>query len=448
MRHTVLPLGDLAVNQRLFQRLSWLEQSQWWDRERVEAERNQRLAALIDIAYREVPFYRDLLDEARVKPADIRCPEDLLKLPIVTKAMLRANYPHRTCRDTGFRTYEVATSGSTGANFRTREDMRTAGWYRASFLLALDWAGWHIGERHLQTGMNATRSLDRRLKDWVLRCHYVSAAQLSDATLDQHLDVIDRYRLSHVWGYPGSLYFLARRARQLRWNRPLRSLVTWGDSLHPHFRTTIEDTFQCRVHDTYGVAEGFQISAQCGHGSTYHNHAFDTVVEYVNDAGDPVPEGQPGNLIVTRLWPGPMPFIRYQIGDVGVSARSRSCACGRHWEVMESIQGRATDNVVTPTGNRLVVHFFTGLLETFPEIDSFQVLQERVESMTLRIVPTALYSAESETRIKKTLHERGADLNIEIERVKEIPLTPGGKRRFVLSSVGRVAVPPELKLGV
>src|SRR5215470_1135646 len=97
------------------------------------------------------------MDEARVQPGDVQRPEDLRSLPIVTKDMLRRGYPHLTTRSTAMKTYEESSSGSTGKNFFVIEDFETAGWYRASFMLALEWAGWTIGESHLQTGITPDR---------------------------------------------------------------------------------------------------------------------------------------------------------------------------------------------------------------------------------------------------------------------------------------------------
>jgi phenylacetate-CoA ligase len=393
---------------------------------------------LIEVAYREVPFYRDLMDHAAVKPNDIRGPQDLGKLPIVTKKMLRAGYPHLTTRDTGMKTFEACSSGSTGTNFCVREDPDTTGWHRASFLLALEWAGWQIGEPHLQTGMTLQRSRDRWLKDLLLQCHYVSAFDLGDSQLDLSLDLLESHSLKHLWGYPGSLYVLARRALERGWNQPLRSIITWGDNLYPEYRRTIESAFGARVFDTYGCGEGIQVAAQCGTADTYHLHMLDVVVEHLDDKGHPLQPGENGNLILTRLHPGPMPLIRYQVGDVGRKESTRSCECGRGYDVMGSIQGRDTDIVITPSGNRLIVHFFTGVLEHFPEIDSFQVVQEELGLMVLRLKPANGFSKESAARIVSNLQEKGAsDIAIKIELVTEIPLPPSRKRRFVVSKIAK-----------
>ena len=84
LRGVVLPAGDRAFGQRMMERLRFLEEAQWWDPERIEAERRRSLASLLDVAYAEVPFYRDLLDHARVRPRDAASPETLSRIRMVT----------------------------------------------------------------------------------------------------------------------------------------------------------------------------------------------------------------------------------------------------------------------------------------------------------------------------------------------------------------------------
>ncbi|MEZ5399800.1 MAG: hypothetical protein R2729_09020 [Bryobacteraceae bacterium] len=422
-------------------RLRFLEQAQWWERDRIDAYRGEALRALIRTAYHEVPFYRERMERAGLAPDDIRSPRDLHRLPAVTKASLRQRYPKDTVRPTGLATYETTTSGSTGTNFAVIEDAFTAGHYRASFLLALHWAGWNLGEAHVQNGINVHRSNDRKWKDWLLRCHYLTAYNVSDRYLDEALDRMDAKRIRHLWGYPPSLYYLAQRAAQRGWNAPLKSVVTWGDTLYPHYRRSIERAFGVRINDTYGCGEGFQIAAQCGAGSHYHVHELDVIVEYVDEGGCPARPGEPGNVLITRLHPGPMPLIRYQVGDRAAPSALEACPCGRHWELMDSIQGRDTDVVTTPGGNRLIVHFFTGVLAHFQEIDSYQVVQEKVDSIRIRVTVNAAsqFTPQLERAIKTRLRENGADLEIEMEPVESIPVAASGKRRFVISRLGPTA---------
>ena len=423
----LLPLGDRLVGQHMMARLRFLRQAQWWDPERLEAERARRLRSLLAVAYREVPFYRSLFGKVPTSA-------DLGSLPVVTKAALRAGYPHLTTRPTGQRCHENCTSGSTGTNFYVREDAETAGWHRASLLLAFEWSGWRLGEPHLQTGVTLRRGFVKAVKDRLLRCAYVSAFDLSDAALDRALQLLDCRGTTHVHGYPASLFYLARRALQTGWNRPLRSIVTWGDTLHAHYRHMIERAFGARVLDIYGISEGMQICAQCEQRGLYHIHALDVIVECLDDEGRPALPGRTGHLLLTRLHPGPMPLIRYQVGDLAVMS-DQPCACGRGFSTMESIQGRDTDVVITHSGNRLIVHFFTGILNHFTEVESFQVVQESADAILVRVVPSTGFSKQTADRIVSALREKGADLEIEVEVVKAIPVPETGKTRLVINKM-------------
>jgi phenylacetate-CoA ligase len=430
-RRLVLTMGDLVVGQRMMRRLSFLEKAQWLDRKALHQKRDESVRHLVTTAYREVPFYQRLFQRAGVRPSDVRTATDLARLPVITKDDFRDSDIPIT-RATGQRTHDACSSGSTGRPFCIKEDARTAGWRRASFLLAAEWSGWVVGERQLQLGMALPRRPIGLIKDRLFKTHYASAYDLSDPALDAHLEVVEALSIRHLWGYPGALYLLAQRAAKVGWNTRMKGIMTWGDNLYTSHRSVIETVFGTPVLDAYGCAEGVQIAAQC-RASRYHLHSLDVVVEYVDDDGRPICD-KAANLLITRLHPGPTPLIRYQIGDLGTRGENPACECGRGFDVMESIQGRAADIITTPSGNRLIVHFFTGILEHFPEVDTFQVVQSTPSEIELRIVPRVGFSSATAERIRDAIEQRGAsDLNVDVSLVETIPLTAGGKRRFVLS---------------
>jgi len=132
-----------------------------------------------------------------------------------------------------------------------------------------------------------------------------------------------------------------------------------------------------------------------------------------------------------------MPLIRYQVGDTGTREEARLCECGRGYDLMGSIQGRDTDIVVTPSGNRLIVHFFTGVLEHHSEIDSSRWYRRaRVDRLTSGSCNRI--SKDVAARVVSDLQAKGAsDIAINVEVVSEIPLPPSRKRRFVVSNVAK-----------
>jgi phenylacetate-CoA ligase len=414
----------------------FLEETQWWERDRLVMLQSRNLIETIETAYRYVPFYRELYDKQRVDVGTIRSVKDLSRVPIVTKDMLRGAYPDKCTREVGSPYREYFTSGSTGRPFAVRVDNYTMSIARALMFLRASFSGWAIGDRYLQTGMTLDRGWVKWLKDAVLRVQYVSAYDLSDSALDRYLEVIDDRKLKYVMGYAASIYFLAKRAKQVSFNESLRGVVSWGDNMYPHYRRQIEDQFKCRVTDTYGCGEGIQVAAQCSEGN-YHIFMPHVAVEIVRD-GQPCEESEIGEIVLTRLNPGAMPLIRYRVGDVGRSSASKTCTCGRGFEQLSCIEGRDSDIVLTPNGKRLIVHFFTGIFEYATSIDTFQVVQEELGSVIVRIVPGAGFCKEQWERVKGEIMEKGdPDLGLNLEVVNEIPLEKSNKRRFVISRLER-----------
>lgn len=441
MRHyflekALLPIGDIISRQHIMKRFKYLQEAQWYDKSLIYEQRNRMLSNIIQVAYSDVPFYRNLFESAGVIPSDVKSPKDLCKLPVVTKDMLRSFPLSIISRNTGMKAYEQRTSGSTGSNFCVLVDAETAGWYRATFMLSLQWAGWDIGEKHFQTGMTTNRGFLKKIKDIILGCHYASAYLLDNETIDRHLDVLLRKKIRHIWGYPGSLFYISKRALEKGLILPMKSVVTWGDTLTATNRKLIESVFKCRVTDTYGCAEGMHIAAQCGADSRYHIHSLDVIVEILDDNDEPVENGKPGNIVLTRLHPGPIPFIRYKIGDIGTISKDQSCICGRSFDILESIEGRTADTVITPSGNKLIVHYFTGILEHYEEIKNFQILQDKYDEITLFIESDSIISDSIRVKIIDSLKNRGADdLKIIIKQVENIDLNATGKRRFVVNKI-------------
>ena len=128
-----------------------------------------------------------------------------------------------------------------------------------------------------------------------------------------------------------------------------------------------------------------------------------------------------------------MPFIRYRVGDLGIEGNQKQCPCGRELRTMTEILGRSPDRIVTPDGNHLIVHFFTGIFEHVREVRQFQVIHDAPDHMLIRVVPAVGYSDEVERDVVRILKQKGADsMKIDVDTVEKIPLTEGGKRRFVI----------------
>ncbi|MFC1826943.1 phenylacetate--CoA ligase family protein, partial [Thermodesulfobacteriota bacterium] len=130
-------------------------------------------------------------------------------------------------------------------------------------------------------------------------------------------------------------------------------------------------------------------------------------------------------------------FIRYKVGDVGIPS-SRKCSCGRSYPLVENIEGRIADYVVTPEGN-----YISGisLTENFamhlPEVKQMQIVQEEIDTLLFRIAKGETYTDAAEEKIARLAEERfGKSMKHSIEYVDHIPQEASGKYRFCISNIG------------
>ena len=124
--------------------------------EELIALQNQRLQALVRHCYENVPYYTRLFDSLNLKPADIQTREDLQKLPILTKQMVRDNYAELISKDIHTRKYQNAsTGGSTGTPMQFKKDVGTWNMAWASSFRAWEWYGYHLGEKMMTLGGNS-----------------------------------------------------------------------------------------------------------------------------------------------------------------------------------------------------------------------------------------------------------------------------------------------------
>lgn len=433
----VLPVGDLLFGQRVTRRFHELLDFQWKTLEEIEQHRTAKLRELLAVSAARVPYYTEQfnacgLDEKGIAEFTL---DDLPRLPILGKTQLRERYDDLLLQGHTGRVDKMMSSGSTGTQTSVVTDRACFNEVYATQLLFWSWGGFWMGAPHLQTGMSLKRGWLRRIKDTMFRCTYTSAFDLTEDKLDEIVDRLKRQKITSLFGYASSLYVIARHVQSRNVRISLNCIFTWGDSLFPHYRELIEDVFGCAVNDCYGLGEGLQCAAQCEEHDMLHEAMHGVILEIVDGDGQPCPTGELGRVVATRLEPGPMPLIRYDTGDVAHFVEG-DCPCGRQLRRISRIQGRSTDIISTPAGDRLIVHFFTQIFEMIPEIVHFQVRQNEPSSITIRYVPDASFHDGVLTRVEQEIREHCRyPLKIEFEPVEEIPLEKSNKRRFVISEV-------------
>jgi phenylacetate-CoA ligase len=417
-----------------------LEESQWWPRERLADLQLARLRALLADAAAHVPYYRDVLREARVDPASLSSLADLQRLPFLTKSVIRANLERlksERARDLA----RFNTGGSSGEPLiffigKERVSHDVAAKWRAT-----RWWGVDIGDPEIVVWGSpievGAQDRMRALRDRVLRTKLLPAFEMSESKLDGFVQAIRAMRPKMLFGYPSSLSLIARHAERRGVGMgDLGILVAFctSERLYDHQRQDIGRVFGCRVANGYGGRDAGFIAHECPEGGM-HITAEDIVVETVRPDGSPAATGEAGEIVVTHLATGEFPFIRYRTGDVGV-LDDTACPCGRGLPLLKEIQGRTTDFVVARDGTVMHGLALIYVLRDQPGIRAFKIVQESLDRTRVLVEPAEGFRDEQLVTIEHGLQARlGAGVRVEVELVPQIAPEKSGKFRYVVSHV-------------
>ena len=168
------------------------------------------------------------------------------------------------------------------------------------------------------------------------------------------------------------------------------------------------------------------------------------LVEFVDETGECVSFGEPGEIVITGFSNHIMPLIRYRIGDSGTQT-DRIGDCGRSWPLIKDIQGRLDDYLVLPSGRKISwLYLIRAIYDIFFRenvlaISQYQIVQERKDKVVLSLVRGREFKPEILRQIKWALKlefsRLGEDLEIVTQIVDDIPRERTGKRRTLISKI-------------
>ena len=319
--------------------------------EEIKKMQSEKLVRQVHHVYKNVPYYRDLMDKKGVKPDDIHGIEDLYKLPFIEKSDLRETYPYGMLAVPLEDCVRIqSTSGTTGKRviaYYTQHDIDLWDDCCARALVAVGadkedvvqvsyGYGLFTGGAGLNGGSHKVGSLtlpmssgntERQLqfmmdmKATVLCCTPSYAAYLGESLVEQ--------------GYtPDQI--------------PLKAGIFGAEPWTQEMRRNIEKTLGIKAYDIYGLTEisGPGVSFECEAQSGMHVNEDHFLAEIINpETGEPLPLGEKGELVFTCLDKEAFPLLRYRTRDICVLTRE-SCPCGRTHVRMAKPMGRSDDMMI------------------------------------------------------------------------------------------------------
>ena len=447
----VFPVYERLTGRRLWTGVQQLRELQWRSSAELAARSGVRLRSLAIHAQRHVPFYRELFGAAGVDAATIGRVEDLTRLPVVTKAALRARFPGGVVADDRpvVRRFAATTSGSTGLPFTVLGDRDSADETLASYLFFLEWAGAALWQTRIDLGVRRGRSYNaapwatsaaaRSLRRLALGedVRWVLSTDLSAAELRALVARLSRRRGYFVRAYPAYAAELGARllADGVALPAAPRAVISCAETLTAARAAIIARAFGAPVVNHYSAWEALHLAQTCpDNPALLHVNTERAVIWVARVDGTPAARGEHGRLILTTLSNYVQPFVNYDIGDWG--ALGGPCPCGRGWPTLEGLEGRTSEAIRTPSG-RIVSAILLNQLTSVNGLWEYQLRQTTADEVVFRAVQAPTFTPAAAGALRADLQAcLGDDVTLRIEVVDRIQAEPSGKRPVIVPREG------------
>ncbi len=411
---------------------SALEQNQWLSPAEIERYQWQDLKSLLEHSYKNVPFYRRRFDSIGLNLHDIRSMDDFHKIPILKKADIQQNLD--AMKATNCPAEQIirdATGGSTGQPLVFYRDLNAKAWIDAAALRFRRWMGYGP-ESKLALIWGADRDVP---ESYPPNQRWLNSFNCSDEQIEKFVAELVQWKPDAIRAYASSLYMVASyiKSKGLQAPHP-KAIESAAEKLWDWQRKVVEQVFGCKVFEMYGSREIPSLACECECHNGMHIFSDLRLIEVIKD-GRPAKPGEEGSIIVTDLVNYGMPFIRYEIGDVGVISEE-NCPCGRGFGLLKEIKGRITSTIRTPDGRRIHGEYFAHLFYNVPGVKAFQVHQTKLDEVIVSVQPDKGFDRNLiELVMRKMRLHLGDGMHVKWKCVDDIPVAASGKRHFTISDV-------------
>ncbi|MBO4939467.1 MAG: phenylacetate--CoA ligase, partial [Clostridia bacterium] len=343
---------------------------------RVEMEQLQlqRLQEIVKYAYENVPFYKKKYDEAGVKPSDIQTIKDIEKLPFVTKADLRENYPYGMLSVPLSEISRIhASSGTSGKPTvvaYTEEDMEI--WTECVARLVAAAGGRRDDIVQICFGYGLFTGALGLHQGW----ERIGAAVIpaSVGNTERQIMLMKDLKTTAIVSTPSYALHIAEEMERLGYTPEdfnLRIGMFGSEASSEEMHAEIARKLHLLPTDNYGLSEliGPGVSGECEFKCGMHineDHFYPEILDPTDFHR--LPDGEYGELVLTSLTKKSMPMIRYRTKYI-TKLDSTPCKCGRTTARMAKLKGR-TDDMLVVKGVNVFPSQIEGVLLTFKEIGS------------------------------------------------------------------------------
>ena len=329
----------------------WQKEIETASRDEIRNMQDERLVKVVRHVWDNVPMYRERMKAAGVEPGDIRSADDIVKLPFTTKQDLRDTYPYgmfAVPMDKVVRLH--ASSGTTGKQIvvgYTKGDLDVWDDICARQLCAV---GATKDDRiHVSYGYGLFTG-GFGLHGGATKLGAV-AIPVSSGNTQRQITILRDFGSTVLCCTPSYAMYIAEVMSEegvTPDDISLKAGIFGAEPWTEEMRRQLEEKLGIKAYDIYGLTEimGPGVAYECSAQHGMHVNEDHFIIEIINpETGEPVPDGEQGEIVFTCLTKEAFPVIRYRTRDIGVVTRDE-CPCGRTFARMSKPMGRTDDMLI------------------------------------------------------------------------------------------------------
>ncbi|MFN3921475.1 MAG: phenylacetate--CoA ligase family protein [Caldimicrobium sp.] len=426
----------------------WNKEMETLPREKLREIQLERLTKIVKYAYERIPFYRQRFDEVGLKPEDIRSLEDIKYIPFTSKAHLREVYPFGMFAVPLSEIVEIhSSSGTTGKPVvmgYTRRDIEVWKEVMARSLVAIGATKEDIIQIAYGYGL-FTGGLGFHYGALALGATIVPA---SAGNTRRQIELMRDFGTTILCCTPSYALYLAEYAQDEMGIDPstlkLRAGSFGAEMWTEEMRKEIERRFGLKAYNVYGLTEiiGPGVAHECENQEGLHiweDHFYPEIID--PDTGEPLPEGERGELVLTTLTKEGVPMLRFRTRDITAFIPGQ-CPCGRTSIRIERIRGRSDDMIKVRGVMLFPYQIEKALLEVQGVEPHYQIILTRphhLDEIEVQVEMTKETFSdevkEIETlrkKLEKHLEESiGIRIKVTLVEPKSLPRSEGKAKRII-----------------
>lgn len=363
-----------------------------------------KMREIVEFHLKNNAFYNNLVGSETFKKWN--------DLPVLTKKDLQKPLKERLSKGYSEKSVFVnKTSGSSGAPFVFAKDKEAHAITWASIIHRFAWYGIDFNSsyqaRFYGIPLDFVGYRKERFKDFLSKRYRFPIFDLSDNVLEGFLDHFKTKKFDYINGYTSSIvlfgkYLQARNIILTDICPTLKVCMVTSEMLFEEDKIVLEKHLGVPIVNEYGASELDLIAFQNANGEWQVNSET-LFVEVLDENNQAVPKGIEGKIVITSLYNKAHPFIRYEIGDVGILAENSTLKK----PILKKLIGRTSDVALLPSGKKapgLTFYYVTkSIIEDDGNVKEFIIRQTKLDSFEIEYVSSETLSSEQIMKIEKAI---------------------------------------------